>query len=51
MVPTLVASTVGAGWAPLKGDLADPAHSDPSRSSTALFNGVILMHPEYALLS
>lgn len=48
MVPTLVASTVGAGWAPVKADLADPAHNDPSRSSIALFNRTIQIHPEYA---
>ncbi|KAF8340444.1 uncharacterized protein EI90DRAFT_3035556 [Cantharellus anzutake] len=47
MVPTLVASTVGAGWMPARvADLADPAQADPSRSSTALFNGAIQIHPD-----
>jgi len=49
MVPTLVASTMGASWAPGNAvDLADLAHDDPSQSSTALFNGIIQMHPGYA---
>ena len=33
MVPTLVATTIGAGWVPQKGDLANPASQDPSQSS------------------
>ena len=33
MVPTLVASSIGAGWAPSPGSLSDPTHSDPSRVS------------------
>ncbi|KAF8340446.1 calcium-translocating P-type ATPase [Cantharellus anzutake] len=50
MVPTLVASTVGAGWVPARAvDLADPAHDDPSRSSTALYNGAIQIHPDTPL--
>jgi len=47
MVPTLVATTIGAGWVPQKGDLADPASQDPSRSSAALYDGRITIHPEY----
>jgi len=46
MVPTLVASTIGAGWSPQPGNLADPAHADPSRSSAALFDGRIQIHPD-----
>lgn len=45
MVPTLVATTIGAGWVP-KGDLSDPANEDPSRSSAALYDGRITIHPE-----
>lgn len=47
MVPTLVATTIGAGWMPTQGgDLSDPAGSDPSRSSAALYDGRITIHPE-----
>jgi len=45
-VPTLVATTIGAGWVPQRGDLADPASQDPSRSSAALYNGRITIHPD-----
>ncbi|KAI6009320.1 Ca-transporting ATPase [Pisolithus marmoratus] len=38
MVPTLIASSIGAGWAPqARGSLSDPARYDPSRSSAALW--------------
>jgi len=46
MVPTLVMTSIGAGWAPQPGSLSDPAGTDPSRSSAALFNGQIQIHPE-----
>lgn len=46
MVPTLVATTVGAGWAPQKGSLSDPAHSDPSKSTAALWEDKIQVHPD-----
>jgi len=46
MVPTLVASSIGAGWAPQPGSLSDPAHTDPSRSSAALWEGKIQIHPD-----
>jgi hypothetical protein len=49
MIPTLIATTIGAGWVPQpagKLSFADPASSDPSQSSTALFEGQITMHPE-----
>lgn len=46
MVPTIVASSVGAGWAPNQhGLLSDPAGSDPSRSSAALWEGRVQLHP------
>ncbi|KAF7970842.1 hypothetical protein HWV62_22800, partial [Athelia sp. TMB] len=31
MVPTLVASSIGAGWTPQPGNLSDPASHDPSK--------------------
>ncbi|KDQ14940.1 hypothetical protein BOTBODRAFT_109588 [Botryobasidium botryosum FD-172 SS1] len=47
MVPTLIGASVGAGgWAARPGSLSDPAGTDPSRSSAALFNGQIQIHPE-----
>jgi len=46
MVPMLVASSIGAGWAPQSGSLSDPAHSDPSKSSAALWEGKIQLHPD-----
>ncbi|CAE6514845.1 unnamed protein product [Rhizoctonia solani] len=46
MVPTLVVSSVGAGWAPKPGKLEDPAGSDPSKSSSALWRGQIQIHPD-----
>ncbi|KDQ57233.1 hypothetical protein JAAARDRAFT_35849 [Jaapia argillacea MUCL 33604] len=48
MVPTLVASSVGAGWTPQNqhGSLSDPTHNDPSRSTAALWEGKIQVHPE-----
>jgi len=46
MVPSLVASSIGAGWAPQKSGLSDPAHFDPSKSSAALWEGKIQIHPD-----
>lgn len=46
MVPTLVASSVGAGWTPSRVGLSDPAQNDPSRSSAALWEGKIQIHPD-----
>ncbi|KAG8917854.1 hypothetical protein FRC02_002825 [Tulasnella sp. 418] len=46
MVPTLVMSSIGAGWQPQPGSMADPAGSDPSKSSAALFAGQIQIHPD-----
>lgn len=47
MVPTIVASSIGAGWAPQHngGSLSDPASTDPSRSSAALWEGKLQLHP------
>jgi len=46
MVPTLIATTVGAGWMPQFGLLSDPASQDPSRSSAALWEGKVQFHPD-----
>ncbi|KIP10478.1 hypothetical protein PHLGIDRAFT_84980 [Phlebiopsis gigantea 11061_1 CR5-6] len=47
MVPTLVASSIGAGWHPQSPTgLSDPAHYDPSKSSAALWENKIQIHPE-----
>ncbi|KAF8606411.1 calcium-translocating P-type ATPase [Ceratobasidium sp. AG-I] len=46
MVPTLVVSSVGAGWSPQPGKLEDPAGTDPSKSSSALWRGQIQIHPD-----
>ena len=47
MVPTLVASSIGAGWHPQSpSGLSDPAHWDPSKSSAALWEGKIQIHPD-----
>lgn len=46
MAPTLMAGTVAAhGWVQ-PGSLSDPAHSDPSRSSAALWEGKLQLHPD-----
>ncbi|KAF9223507.1 Ca-transporting ATPase [Gyrodon lividus] len=47
MVPTLIASSIGAGWAPQShGSLSDPARFDPSKSSAALWDGKFQIHPD-----
>jgi Ca2+-transporting ATPase len=49
MVPTLVASTVGARGAPAPPEgasLGDPARGDPSRSTAALWAQKIEVHPD-----
>ncbi|KAG8905804.1 hypothetical protein FRB99_008229 [Tulasnella sp. 403] len=49
MVPTLVMSSIGAGWQPQAGSMTDPCAHDPSKSSAALYaGGKIQMHPETA---
>ncbi|KAI0682349.1 hypothetical protein BC835DRAFT_1424543 [Cytidiella melzeri] len=47
MVPSLVASSIGAGWAPQSpSGLSDPAHFDPSKSSAALWEHKVQIHPD-----
>ncbi len=47
MAPTLMIGAVAAAQAYLQpGSLSDPAHSDPSRSSAALWEGKLQIHPD-----
>ncbi|KZV94727.1 calcium-translocating P-type ATPase [Exidia glandulosa HHB12029] len=47
MVPTIIATSVGAGWAAHPtGSLSDPASADPSHSSAALWEGRVQFHPD-----
>ncbi|PPQ77122.1 hypothetical protein CVT25_010816 [Psilocybe cyanescens] len=47
MAPTLMIGAVAAGQAYLQaGSLSDPAHADPSKSSAALWEGKLQIHPE-----
>jgi len=45
MVPTLVAGTIVVSPKPA-GTLSDPAHADPSKSSSALWEGKLQLHPD-----
>ncbi|KAF8896568.1 calcium-transporting ATPase [Infundibulicybe gibba] len=46
MVPTLMVGTIATGHGYQRGSLSDPAHSDPSRSSAALWEGRLQLHPD-----
>ncbi|KAF8899916.1 Ca-transporting ATPase [Gymnopilus junonius] len=47
MAPTLIIGAVAAGQAYLhQGSLSDPAHADPSKSSAALWEGKLQIHPD-----
>lgn len=46
MAPTLMAGAVAAGQGYIQGTLADPAQNDPSRSSAALWEGKLQLHPD-----
>jgi Ca2+-transporting ATPase len=47
MAPTLMIGAVVAGTQYLQsGSRSDPANSDPSKSSAALWEGKLQMHPE-----
>ncbi|EJU04832.1 calcium-translocating P-type ATPase [Dacryopinax primogenitus] len=46
MIPTLVATSVGAGWVPQSGSFSDPAGIDPSRSTAGLVDEGIQVHPD-----
>ncbi|KAF9565395.1 calcium-translocating P-type ATPase [Agrocybe pediades] len=47
MAPTLIIGAVAAGQAYLQaGSLSDPAGADPSKSSAALWEGKLQIHPE-----
>lgn len=45
MVPTLIAGTIATGTRVIAGSLSDPAHTDPSKSSAALWEGKVQIHP------
>lgn len=44
MAPTLMAGAVATGGC--FQNLSDPAHADPSKSSAALWEGKLQMHPD-----
>ncbi|RDB25860.1 Calcium-transporting ATPase 2 [Hypsizygus marmoreus] len=47
MVPTLIAGTIATGQKTKQsGSLSDPADSDPSKSSAALWEGRLQLHPD-----
>lgn len=47
MVPTLVVTSIGAGWQPQKaGSLADPASGNPTASTTRLWCDQVEVHPD-----
>ncbi|KAJ6544760.1 calcium-transporting ATPase [Mycena vulgaris] len=47
MAPTLMMGTIAASHAWTQpGSLSDPTHSDPSRSSAALWEGKLQLHPD-----
>jgi len=49
MAPTMVMAAAVAGGTykqPTPGSLSDPAHADPSKSSAALWEGKLQIHPE-----
>jgi hypothetical protein len=46
LFPTLVASLVGAGWTLSRPGLSDPAQNNPLKSSAALWEGKIQLHPD-----
>lgn len=49
MAPTIVLGAIASGSSYLHtGSLSDPAHADPSRSSAALWEGKLQIHPDTA---
>jgi len=46
MVPTLVTSSIGVGWARSLGGLLSPAQDDASEPSTVSGEGGIQIHPD-----
>lgn len=47
MAPTFIIGAVAAGQAYLQpGSISDPAETDPSKSSAALWDGKIQIHPD-----
>lgn len=47
MAPTIVLGAIASGSSYLQtGSLSDPAHADPSKSSAALWEGKLQIHPD-----
>ncbi|KAI7934698.1 hypothetical protein MJO29_015961 [Puccinia striiformis f. sp. tritici] len=49
MVPTLVVTSIGAGWQPRRNtdvSLADPASGNPTASTTRLWCDQVEVHPD-----
>ena len=46
MAPTLMAGAVASGRSYVQSSLSDPTESDPSRSSAALWEGKLQLHPD-----
>lgn len=47
MAPTLMVGAIATGQAYIQpGSLSDPAYTDPSRSSAALWEGKLQLHPD-----
>jgi Ca2+-transporting ATPase len=47
MAPTIVLGAIASGSSYLHtGSLSDPAHADPSKSSAALWEGKLQIHPD-----
>jgi Ca2+-transporting ATPase len=45
MAPAFVAGGIGVDWNAPNGSLSDPTHNDPSKSSAALWEGKVQIHP------
>jgi len=46
MVPSLIAGTIATGQKTQHGSLSDPASHNPSKSSAALWEGKLQLHPD-----
>ena len=47
MAPTILLGAIASGSSYLQpGSLSDPAHTDPSKSSAALWEGKLQIHPD-----
>ena len=46
MAPTFIATAVAAASQYFPGTLSDPGNADPSKSSAALWEGKVQLHPQ-----